>query len=63
MLPKRKVSRSNTRTRRATWKATATPLSLCPQCNSEKRAHYACPVCGQYKDRKYDKAINSLIAA
>jgi large subunit ribosomal protein L32 len=59
MLPKRRVSRANTRTRKAQWKATATPMSVCPQCNSPKRAHFACPVCGQYKDRKYDQAVLS----
>lgn len=63
MLPKRRVSRANTRTRRATWKAVATPLSLCPKCKSQKRAHYACPVCGAYKERQYDNAVISTIAA
>lgn len=62
MLPKRRVSRANTHTRRSSWKAKAVPLSLCPKCNSEKRAHYACPTCGQYKDQQYAKAVVSTIA-
>ncbi|MDR2082412.1 MAG: 50S ribosomal protein L32 [Candidatus Ancillula trichonymphae] len=56
MLPKRRVSRSNTRTRRAQWKATAAQLSLCPICGAQKRAHYACLKCGQYKGREYVQA-------
>ncbi|MDR0950248.1 MAG: 50S ribosomal protein L32 [Candidatus Ancillula sp.] len=62
MLPKRKVSRSNTRSRRSSWKASATPLSTCPRCQAEKRPHYACPVCGQYKDKQYQGAIISDLA-
>lgn len=62
MLPKRKVSRANTRSRRANWKTVAVPLSTCPKCNSKKRQHYACPTCGQYKDRSYNEAIISTIA-
>jgi large subunit ribosomal protein L32 len=62
MLPKRRVSRANTRSRKSQWKAAATPLSLCPKCHSEKRAHYACPVCGQYRERQYDEAVISTIA-
>lgn len=62
MLPKRRVSRANTRSRKANWKATATPLSICPKCGSQKRAHYACPVCGQYKERQYTEAVISTIA-
>ncbi|MDR1447781.1 MAG: 50S ribosomal protein L32 [Candidatus Ancillula sp.] len=53
MLPKRRVSRANTRTRRAQWKAVEARLSLCPSCGADKRAHYACSKCGQYKGREY----------
>lgn len=63
MLPKRRTSRANTHSRRANWKAKATPLSLCPKCNSQKRAHFACPTCGQYKETKYDAAVVTTIAA
>ncbi|WP_370894895.1 50S ribosomal protein L32 [Janibacter sp. GXQ6167] len=55
-VPKRKVSRSNTRSRRANWKATPTALSTCPQCKSLAPAHQACPTCGTYKGRYYATA-------
>ena len=48
-VPKRKTSRSNTRSRRANWKATATTLTSCPQCSAPKQPHIACPSCGTYR--------------
>ena len=51
-VPKRKMSRSNTRSRRAQWKATAVPTVACPQCKSPKLPHAACGVCGVYKGRQ-----------
>jgi large subunit ribosomal protein L32 len=50
-VPKRKMSRSNTRSRRAQWKATAAPLTTCPRCRERKLPHVACPTCGTYNDR------------
>lgn len=50
-VPKRKMSRSNTRSRRAQWKTTAAPLAPCRRCNEPKLAHVACPTCGTYNDR------------
>ncbi len=58
-VPKRKTSRSNTRSRRANWKATATPLSACPQCGAPKPSHVACPSCGTYAGRHYAVAERS----
>ncbi|HET7474754.1 MAG TPA: 50S ribosomal protein L32 [Dermatophilaceae bacterium] len=58
-VPKRKMSRSNTRSRRAQWKTTATPLSTCPQCKSPKQNHQACPTCGIYAGRYYGAAERS----
>ncbi|WP_446665480.1 50S ribosomal protein L32 [Flexivirga sp. B27] len=55
-VPKRKMSRSNTRSRRAQWKAAPVALSTCPQCNAPKQSHVACPACGSYKDRHYSAA-------
>ena len=55
-VPKRKMSRSNTRSRRANWKATPVALSTCPQCKSPAPAHQACPTCGTYKGRYYATA-------
>ena len=55
-VPKRKMSRSNTRSRRANWKATPVALSTCPQCQAPAPAHQACPSCGTYKGRYYATA-------
>ncbi len=55
-VPKRKMSRSNTRSRRANWKATAVGTTTCPQCKAEKLPHTACPSCGAYKGRHYGAA-------
>ncbi|HEX6969164.1 MAG TPA: 50S ribosomal protein L32 [Micromonosporaceae bacterium] len=51
-VPKRKVSRSNTRSRRAQWKTTAVATQPCPQCRSPKLPHAVCTVCGTYKGRQ-----------
>lgn len=51
-VPKRKTSRSNTRHRRAQWKATAVNTAPCPQCKSAKMSHAACGVCGTYNGRQ-----------
>ena len=51
-VPKRKMSRANTRSRRAQWKATAVALVSCPQCRSPKRPHRACLNCGTYNRRR-----------
>ncbi|MGW6227763.1 50S ribosomal protein L32, partial [Cellulosimicrobium cellulans] len=44
-VPKRKMSRSNTRARRSQWKTTAANLTTCPQCKGDKLSHAACPTC------------------
>ena len=51
-VPKRRMSRSNTRSRRANWKATAVATVECPQCKSPKLPHTACSVCGTYNGRQ-----------
>ena len=51
-VPKRKMSRSNTRSRRAQWKATAPELVTCPNCRAAKLPHTACPTCGTYNRRQ-----------
>ncbi len=51
-VPKRRMSRSNTRSRRAQWKATAVATVPCPQCRSPKLPHTVCQVCGTYKRRQ-----------
>jgi len=55
-VPKRKTSRSNTRSRRANWKATAPALSTCPRCSAPTPSHQACPSCGTYQGRHYAAA-------
>lgn len=52
-VPKRKMSRSNTRHRRSQWKTQAPTLVTCPNplCQAKIPPHTACPECGQYKKR------------
>ncbi|WP_375000224.1 50S ribosomal protein L32 [Aeromicrobium sp. CTD01-1L150] len=52
-VPKRKLSRSNTRHRRSQWKATAPRLIECanPACDAKVLPHRACGECGQYGAR------------
>jgi len=58
-VPKRKMSRSNTRARRSQWKATPAVLSTCPQCKSPRLPHTACPSCGAYNQRTYAEALRT----
>ncbi|MEV6525439.1 50S ribosomal protein L32 [Longispora sp. NPDC051575] len=51
-VPKRRMSRSNTRSRRANWKAQAVSTVACPQCKSDKLPHAVCPTCGTYNGRQ-----------
>ena len=51
-VPKRKMSRSNTRHRRSQWKAAVTPLVSCERCQEPKQQHIACPSCGTYNGRQ-----------
>jgi uncharacterized protein len=52
-VPKRRVSRSNTRHRRSQWKASVPALVTCanPACREKHLPHVACPSCGQYGPR------------
>ncbi|EHK87252.1 50S ribosomal protein L32 [Saccharomonospora azurea] len=53
-VPKRKMSRSNTRSRRSQWKASPVQLVACQNraCRQPKPQHVACPHCGQYAGRQ-----------
>ena len=51
-VPKRRLSRSNTRSRRAHWKAKAPALVACSRCRQPKVPHAVCPVCGTYNGRQ-----------
>ncbi|HCX84412.1 MAG TPA: 50S ribosomal protein L32 [Micrococcales bacterium] len=58
-VPKRKMSRANTRARRSQWKATPATLSTCPKCKAPRLSHQACPSCGAYNERTYAEAIRT----
>ena len=53
-VPKRKMSRSNTRARRSQWKTTAATLVTCPNraCGEQKLPHTVCSNCGQYDGKQ-----------
>lgn len=53
-VPKRRTSRSNTRSRRSQWKASAPSLVTCSNraCGQQKLPHVACPTCGTYNGRQ-----------
>ena len=51
-VPKKKMSRSRTRKRKAQWKVQAPRLTPCPQCDAPKLPHRVCPECGSYKGRE-----------
>jgi len=51
-VPKRKMSRSNTRARRSQWKAALPAFATCKRCKQVKLPHIACPTCGTYNDRQ-----------
>ncbi|MEE9371293.1 MAG: 50S ribosomal protein L32 [Sedimentisphaerales bacterium] len=46
MLPKRKTSKSKTRTRRSHHRLRAVNYSFCPKCDQAKLPHAACTNCG-----------------
>ncbi|MGI5217198.1 50S ribosomal protein L32 [Nocardia carnea] len=58
-VPKRRMSRSNTRSRRSQWKAVAPTLITCPNraCGQKTPPHIACPSCGTYKGRQVASAV------
>jgi large subunit ribosomal protein L32 len=51
-VPKRRMSRSNTRSRRSQWKAGSPTLVACQRCKQPKLPHVACPTCGTYNGRQ-----------
>lgn len=53
-VPKRRTSRSNTRSRRSQWKTAAPTLVACTNraCARLKLPHTACPACGQYDGKQ-----------
>lgn len=56
-VPKRKLSRSRTRHRKAQWLRISKPTTTtCPRCKSDVRPHTACTVCGTYKGEQVIEA-------
>ena len=51
-VPKRKKSRSRTRSRRAQWKAAPLTLAQCDNCRETKIPHQVCTNCGTYAGRQ-----------
>jgi len=51
-VPKRRMSRSNTRSRRSQWQAKLPAFATCKRCKQAKLPHVACPTCGTYNDRQ-----------
>lgn len=50
-VPKKKMSRSRTRRRKAQWKVERPAFVRCPQCNAPHAPHRACETCGTYNGR------------
>lgn len=50
--PKRRTSKARKRSRRAANRWHAPQLAKCPQCDSAKQGHTACPTCGYYGERQ-----------
>ncbi len=54
-LPKYKIRRSHTRSRRAAnflSQIAAPEMNRCPKCGELKRMHFVCPHCGFYAGRQ-----------
>ncbi|MDG2023752.1 MAG: 50S ribosomal protein L32 [Actinomycetota bacterium] len=51
-VPKKKTSKSKTRSRRAAaWKLRSSSRSSCPRCSEAKLPHRVCGNCGWYAGR------------
>ena len=46
MLPKKKTSKTRTRTRRSHHRLKATNYAVCPKCSQARLPHTACENCG-----------------
>lgn len=52
-VPKRKLSRSRTRHRKAQWRRVAAPTyATCKRCKAPTRPHTVCAACGTYAGRE-----------
>jgi large subunit ribosomal protein L32 len=51
-VPKKKMSRSRTRRRKAQWRVPMPTTVACDRCARPHRPHRACPHCGTYNGRE-----------
>lgn len=51
-VPKKKMSRSRTRRRKANWRVPTPRTAPCPQCGAPRLSHRACSQCGTYRGRE-----------
>ncbi len=51
-VPKKKMSRSRTRQRKAAWKVSAPRRGACEQCGKPKLPNRVCRECGTYAGRE-----------
>ncbi len=52
-VPKKRSSKSKSRSRHATWRKNQAPsLSECDHCGAAKRSHRVCMECGYYRGRR-----------
>jgi large subunit ribosomal protein L32 len=51
-VPKKKMSRSRTRRRKAGWKVQAPATVTCQRCGSQHLPHRVCSECGTYDGRE-----------
>ncbi len=50
--PKKKLSKTRSRSRKAGFKADAISLVVCSHCAAQIQPHRVCPNCGYYKNAK-----------
>lgn len=51
-VPKKKMSRSRSRRRKAMWKVSAPTIVRCQTCNAPHLPHRVCGNCGSYAGRE-----------
>jgi large subunit ribosomal protein L32 len=51
-VPKKKMSRSRTRRRKAHWKVSSPTLATCSRCGAMHIPHRVCQECGSYNGRE-----------
>ena len=51
-VPKKKMSRSRTRRRKAQWKVSRPTLATCSRCGAKHIPHRVCEECGTYNGRE-----------